>query len=249
MSAYADRREAGLVLADRLRGEHLEGGVVVGLARGGVVVAAEVARRLRLPLDALAVRKVRHPLQPEYGIGAVTPGGGVFLRSGVDVTAEAADAAVASARSSAEALDRRIHNARPPVALVGRTCVLVDDGLATGATMFAAARWARSNDASRVVIAVPVGPAETLEELDAEADLVVCAQTPTTIFSVGEWYDDFRQVSEEEMDALLAESSRRATRRAVTVDADGIGLEGDLALPAGARGIVLFAHGSGKQPA
>lgn len=75
MSAYADRREAGLVLADRLRGEHIEGGVVVGLARGGVVVAAEVARRLGLPLDALAVRKVRHPLQPEYGIGAVTPAG------------------------------------------------------------------------------------------------------------------------------------------------------------------------------
>ena len=141
-SAYADRREAGLVLADRLRDEHLEGGVVVGLARGGVVVAAEVARRLGLPLDALAVRKVRHPLQPEYAIGAVTPGVGLFLRPHVDVTAESAGAAVALARSGAEALDRRIHGARPPVAIAGRTCVLVDDGLATGATMVAAARWA-----------------------------------------------------------------------------------------------------------
>jgi putative phosphoribosyl transferase len=246
MSAYADRREAGLVLADRLRGEHLEGGVVVGLARGGVVVAAEVARRLGLPLDALAVRKVRHPLQPEYGIGAVTPGGGVFLRSDIDVTADAADAAVASARSGAEALDGRIHAAGPPVAVTGRACVLVDDGLATGATMIAAARWARANAASRVVIAVPVGPAATLDELQGEADLVVCVQTPATLFSVGEWYDDFRQVSDEEVAALMAESSTRATQRAVTVDADGIELAGDLSLPAGAGGIVLFAHGSGS---
>jgi putative phosphoribosyl transferase len=243
---YADRREAGLVLADRLRDEHLEGGVVVGLARGGVVVAAEVARRLELPLDAVAVRKVRHPFQPEYGIGAVTPGGGTFLRPELDVTAEAAEAAVASARSGAEALDRRIHATCPPVALAGRTCLLVDDGLATGRTMVAAARWARANAASRVVVAVPVGPAETLERLHAEADLVVCAQTPASIFSVGEWYGDFRQVSDEEVAALLEESSRRPTRRAVSIDGDGIQLEGDLALPAGAGGIVLFAHGSGS---
>jgi putative phosphoribosyl transferase len=245
-SAYADRREAGLVLADRLRDEHLEDGVVVGLARGGVVVAAEVARRLGLPLDALAVRKVRHPLQPEYAIGAVTPGAGLFLRPHVDVTAESAGAAVALARSGAEALDRRIHGARPPVAIAGRTCVLVDDGLATGATMVAAARWAHSTGASRVVIAVPVGPAATLEQLGAEADLVVCAQSPATIFSVGEWYGDFRQVSDDEVVQLLEESSRRPAQRAVSVDADGIQLAGDLALPPGAGGVVLFAHGSGS---
>ena len=111
------------MLADRMRDEHLEDGVVVGLARGGVVVAAEVARRLGLPLDALAVRKVGHPLQPEFAIGAVTPCGGVFLRSDTDLTAERASAAVALAKSSAEALDRRIHDARPPVRLRGaRVC-------------------------------------------------------------------------------------------------------------------------------
>ena len=234
------------MLADRLRDEHLEGGVVVGLARGGVVVAAEVARRLGLPLDALAVRKVRHPFQPEYGIGAVTPGGGIFVRPDLDVTAAAARAAVASARSGAEALDRRIHASCPPVALAGRTCVLVDDGLATGATMVAAARWARSAGASRVVIAVPVGSAATLAQLRAEADLVVCAQTPATIFSVGEWYGDFGQVSDDEVAALLETSSRRAAQRAVVVDGDGIQLAGDLTLPPGAGGIVLFAHGSGS---
>lgn len=245
--AYADRCEAGRLLADHLRDERLEDGVVVGLARGGVVVAAEVARRLGLPLDALAVRKVGHPLQPEFGIGAVTPCGGVFLRSDTDLTAESASAAVALAKSSAEELDRRIHDARPPVRLGGRTCVLVDDGLATGATMVAAARWARSTGASRVVIGVPVGPAATVEQLQGEADLVVCLQTPASLFAVGEWYDDFRQVSDEEVVTLLADSSRLATQRAVTIDADGIQLAGDLALPAGAGGgIVLFAHGSGS---
>ena len=244
--AYADRCEAGRRLADRMRDEHLEDAVVVGLARGGVVVAAEVARRLGLPLDALAVRKVGHPLQPEFAIGAVTPCGGVFLRSDTDLTAESASAAVALAKSSAEELDRRIHDARPPVQLAGRTCVLVDDGLATGATMVAAARWARSTGASRVVIGVPVGPAATLDQLQGEADLVVCLQTPASLFAVGEWYGDFRQVSDEEVAALLADSSRLATQRAVTIDADGIQLEGDLVLPAGAGGIVLFAHGSGS---
>jgi putative phosphoribosyl transferase len=243
---YADRREAGLALADRLRAEDLEHGVVVGLARGGVVVAAEVARRLGLPLDALAVRKVRHPFQPEYGIGAVTPGGGVFLRREADLTDGEVDAALDSARSSAEVLDRRIHEARAPVTVSGRPCVLVDDGLATGATMMAAARWARTSGAARVVIAAPVGPAATLEVLRAEADAVVCPETPAILFSVGEWYDDFRQVSDEEVARLLADSSRPAIQRPVTIDADGIELAGDLVLPTQALGIVLFAHGSGS---
>ncbi|MGZ4625778.1 MAG: phosphoribosyltransferase family protein, partial [Kineosporiaceae bacterium] len=243
---YADRREAGLALADRLRDEKLEEGVVMGLARGGVVVAAEVARLLGLPLDALAVRKVRHPLQPELGIGAVTPGGGVFVRQDVDLTDAEVDAALDSARSSAEALDHRIHAAARPVTVAGRPCVLVDDGLATGATMVAAARWARSSGASRVLIGVPVGPAATVELLRHEADTVVCVETPAIIFSVGEWYDDFRQVSDAEVATLLADSSRPAIQRPVSIDAYDMALAGDLALPAGAPGIVLFAHGSGS---
>lgn len=112
--------------------------------------------------------------------------------------------------------------------------------------MIAAARWARSAGSSRVVIGVPVVPAATLDELRGEADLVICVQTPATVFSVGEWYDDFRQVSDEEVAALLAESSRRAPQRTVTVNADGIELAGGFSLPAGAGGIVLFAHGSGS---
>lgn len=246
MRAYANRREAGAALADRLRDEHIDDGVVVGLARGGVAVAAEVAHRLGLPLDALAVRKVRHPLQPEYAIGAVTPGGGAYLQLNADLTADAIDAAVASAKSSADALDRRIHADHAPVAVGGRTCVLVDDGLATGATMIAAARWARGEGAARVVIGVPVGPASTLALMRAEADTVVCALIPPVMFAVGEWYDDFTQVSDTEVVALLANGFTPAGRRSVTIAADDVQLTGDLALPPAASGVVVFAHGSGS---
>ena len=247
LHVYADRREAGAVLADALAAEDLRGGVVVGLARGGVVVAAEVARRLGLPLEALAVRKVRHPLQPEYAIGAVTPEGGLFLRpDGGDLADGERRAAVRSAQSSARALDRRIHAGCRPVSVAGRPCVLVDDGLATGATMVAAARWARSAGASRVVIGVPVGPQPTVEMLGHEADSVVCVQMPVPLQAVGEWYRDFRQVSDEEVVALMTRPSAPPVERRVAIPAGGVELVGDLALPAEPLGIVIFAHGSGS---
>jgi putative phosphoribosyl transferase len=244
---FADRHEAGAALAECLAGQNFDDGVVVGLARGGVVVAAEVARRLGLPLEALAVRKIRHPLQPEYAIGAVTPEGGLFARSDVgDLTDHELRAAVDSARSNATALDRRIHARRGPVAVAGRPCLLVDDGLATGATMVAAARWARGAGASRVVVGVPVGSAQSVEMLRHEADAVVCVETPTPLNSVGEWYTDFEQVSDEEVAALIAESSVRPVERRVRIPTDGVELVGDLALPARSLGIVVFAHGSGS---
>ncbi len=244
---FLDRRDAGRALAARLRAQRLgEEGVVVGLARGGVVVAAEVASELGLALDALAVRKVGHPLEPEYGIGAVTPGGGSFLRALPDLTAAQIAAAEARARAAAEELDRRIHAGRAPVAVAGRSCLLVDDGLATGATMIAAARWARAAGAARVIVAVPVAPPETAARLAAEADAVVCVGTPEILSSVGEWYDDFRQVDDGEVVALLAAAGRPGEERLVRIEAGDASLEGDLSLPADALGIVLFAHGSGS---
>jgi putative phosphoribosyl transferase len=162
------------------------------------------------------------------------------------VSVAAVDAAVASARSSAEALDCRLHEGREMVSVTGRVCVLVDDGLATGATMVAAARWARGRRASRVVVAVPVGPAETLALLRDEADAVVCLEVPAIMFAVGEWYDDFRQVSDDEVIGLLAGPPAGAGQRSVTIAADQVRLACDLALPAPASGIVAFAHGSGS---
>jgi putative phosphoribosyl transferase len=193
------------MLADRLADVAGDDAVVVGLARGGVVVAAEVARRLGLPLDALAARKIGHPMQPEYAIGAVTPGEGLLLRTQAqqELSPDEIDAAVMTARRAAEELDRRLHERRPPADVAGRTCLLVDDGLATGATMIAAVRWARQAAARRVVVAVPVGAGPTVELLCEEADDVVCLEIPARMVAVGAAYDDFSQVSDDQVIALL----------------------------------------------
>jgi len=200
---FRDRREAGERLARTLAVHRIEDGLVVGLARGGVEVAAEVAARLGLPLDALAVRKVGHPWHPEYAVGAVTPGGGEFVRAKESLPEEELRAAVAAAMEKAEELDRVLHADRPPLDPAARTVLLVDDGLATGATMTAAARWARAAGAARIVVAVPVGAPETVAALEQEADEVICLEQPELFGAVGLWYERFSQVSDERVLALL----------------------------------------------
>jgi putative phosphoribosyl transferase len=203
---FDDRAEAGRALAAALAPADLGNAVVVGLARGGVAVAAEVARALSLPLDALAVRKIGYPSQPEYGIGAITPGaGGVYVRSDEGVGQDALSRAIGSARAAAEALDTVLHERRRPVALGGRTALLVDDGLATGSTMVAAVRWARAQGATRVVVAVPVGAVESVRMLQLEADEVVCPYAQPHFGAVGFWYRHFEQVETDEVLALLDE--------------------------------------------
>ena len=200
---FADRRDAGRVLARALTDEPLSDAVVVGLARGGVVVAAEVARELGLPLDVVAVRKVGHPYQPEYALGAVAPGDGVYVRDPGGLTPRELAAQVDRAQARAAELDLTLHADHPPVPLAGRTCLLVDDGLATGATMIAAVRWARSRGAARVVAAVPVGARQSTAVLRAEADAVVCPHELSDLVAVGLWYRAFGQVDDAEVAALL----------------------------------------------
>jgi predicted phosphoribosyltransferase len=168
-----------------------------------------VAAELDLPLDVLAVRKVGHPLEREYAIGAVTPGSGLFLRGAGDLPGEAVTAAVEAARRAADTLDRRLHAEHDPLDPAGRAVVLVDDGLATGATMTAAVRWARGAGAARVVVAVPLGPGETVTALQAEADEVLCPVQPPFFGAVGLWYEHFEQVSDEQVVALLDAARRR----------------------------------------
>jgi putative phosphoribosyl transferase len=201
---YADRRAAGRQLAELLEDERGTDAVVVGLARGGVVVAAEVADALGLPLDAVAVRKVGHPWQPEYAIGAVAPGDGVYVRAHDGLTDEEVAAAVEATKEKAASLDRLLHAEHAALDLTGRTCILVDDGLATGATMIAAVRWARSRGAARVVAAVPVGATETAELLRREADTLVCPHELDLFLAVGIWYEVFGQVEDEDVVRLLA---------------------------------------------
>jgi len=203
---FDDRVDAGRRLAFALEGRRLEGAAVVGLARGGVPVAAEVARRLTLPLDVLAVRKVGHPWQPEYALGAVAPGGnGVYVRSHGDLADEELLVIVERAEAEANRLDAVLYEHVPPLDVSGKVVVLVDDGLATGATMVAAVRWARGARAKRVVAAVPVAAAQSLELLRREADEVVCPFEIRDFGAVGLWYAVFDQLADGEVIALLEE--------------------------------------------
>ena len=211
---FRDRLDAGRHLAAALERGELGDAVVVGLARGGVTVAAEVARRLSLPLDALAVRKIGYPPQPEYGIGAVAPGAGnVYLRSDEGLGKSDLDRAIGQAQAQADALDRILHEHCRSRDLRGKTAVLVDDGLATGATMTAAVRWAWRRGAGRVVVAVPVGAAQSVKALRREADEVVCLYEKLRFGAVGFWYDVFTQVENDEVIALLLELEGRESSR------------------------------------
>jgi predicted phosphoribosyltransferase len=152
------------------------------------------------------VRKIGHPLQPEYGIGAVTPGDGVYVRSTDGLSGEELAEVIEQTKEKASLLDRRLHADHPALDLGGKTALLVDDGLATGATMVAALRWARGAGAARTVAAVPVAAAESLELIRAEADEVVCPHSRKHFFAVGAWYASFAQVDDESVMRLLAEN-------------------------------------------
>ena len=201
---FADRADAGRRLARELESERDPRTVVVGLPRGGVVVAAEVARALGAPLEVVAVRKVSHPRQPELAIGAVTHGGGLYLRSSEGLPERQVVAAVARARERAAELDVALRPGRPEPDLHERIAVVVDDGLATGATLIAALRWARAKGAARVVAAFPVGAAQSMALVRAECDRVVCPNVLPDLGAVGYWYRDFEQVETAEVLRLLA---------------------------------------------
>lgn len=204
---FRDRFDAGRQLADVVKDAVTGEAVVVGLARGGVQVASEIARASRAPLDALATRKVRHPWHHEYALGAVTPGNGVYLRADDGLTEEQIGRAVAAAKHAAAALDRRLHARHPAARLRGRTVILVDDGLATGATMIAAARFAHGAGAARVVAAVPVAAAESAKAIRREVDELVALHELRFLGAVGIWYETFAQVDDDEVLRLLDEQA------------------------------------------
>ncbi len=206
--SFRDRADAGRTLAADL--VHLAGRddvVVLALPRGGVPVAYEVARALRAPLDVFLARKLGVPGQPELAMGAIATGGVRVLHQAViDALAIAPEAIEdVAAREGAELARREqmYRRGRPPLDVAGRTVVVVDDGLATGATMRAAVTALRAQRAGRIVVAVPVGPRETCEEMAAEADEVVCARMPRSFQAVGQWYDDFSPTTDDEIRALL----------------------------------------------
>jgi predicted phosphoribosyltransferase len=214
---FRDRSDAGRLLAERLRAYAGRDDVVVlGLPRGGVPVAAEIARALEAPLDVFVVRKLGVPGHEELAFGAIASGGVQVANPEVldSAALEPDDVAAVVARERTELARReeRYRGGRPPAAVRGRTVVVVDDGLATGATMRAAVAALREAGAARIVVAVPVASGEAATHLAEAADVLVCPAVPRRFRAGGAWYADFAAVGDAEVAALLARASSSAVR-------------------------------------
>jgi len=236
--------------------------VVLGLPRGGVPVAFEVAKALRAPLDVLVVRKLGVPFQPELAFGAIGEGGVRVINDSVvrdaDLSEEEMAAVEAQQRVEVARRSERFRRGHDQIPLAGRIAVIVDDGVATGATAKAACQVARAQGAARVVLAVPIGAADIVARFTGYADEVVCLHTPEFFFAVGQGYRNFAQTSDDEVIALLdraREGFREVTAGAVDppvrdeevrVAAGPVSVAGHLTIPEHAVGIVVFAHGSGS---
>jgi putative phosphoribosyl transferase len=211
ISLYLNRRHAGQVLADQLTAIVSDpGALVLALPRGGVPVGFEVARALQADLDVFVVRKLGVPREEELAFGAIASGGVRVLNQELidylGLSPETIDQITAREQHVLEAREQLYREGRPAIPLPGRSVLLVDDGLATGASMLAAARAMQPLAARRVTVAVPLGARETCDQLRQEVDQVVCAATPRPFSAVGAWYDDFTQVTDEEVRNLLKEA-------------------------------------------
>jgi len=251
MRVFRDRYEAGRLLGDALAAyADTPDVVVLGLARGGVPIAHEIAHRLRAPFDVCIVRKLGVPGQEELAMGAVAAGGPVVVNGEITeslgIREEVVEQATRRERSEIDRREWLYRNGHHGPDLKDRTVILVDDGLATGATMTAAVLAVQNQKPARVVVAVPVASASTADELKQTADEVICLEMPDFFFAVGHWYSDFSPTTDEEVRELLSGASRRTMRQDISIPVTGQVLKGDLVIPAGANGLVLFAHGAGS---
>ena len=263
MSArFRDRRDAGRRLAARLSRYAGRADVrVLGLPRGGVPVAFEVAQALGAPMDVFVVRKLGMPGHEEFAMGAIASGGVVVLndevvRSGTVRRAEI-DRVIESERRELERREHRYRGDRPLADIAGRTVILVDDGLATGSSMWAAVSALREEGPAHIVVAVPISSPAACDAFRGEVDEIICAMTPEPFYAVGLWYEDFSQTTDEEVHELLALANGDAhgarapappamDERIIHIHTGTVTLEGTLGASADATGIVLFAHGSGS---
>src|SRR5437773_4172824 len=216
---FRNRQDAGQRLAARLMNYAGRSGVLVlALPRGGVPVAFEVAQQLKAPLDVFLVRKLGVPGHEELAMGAIASGGTRVINEDVvrylQIPGEVIDAVAAEEQRELERREREYRDGKPAPQVKDRVVILIDDGLATGSTMRAAAAALRKQNPSRIVVAVPVAPAETCEEFRKEVDEVVCAATPEPFQGVGLWYDNFSQTSDEEVRQLLNRANPERRRAA-----------------------------------
>ena len=210
---FPDRAEAGRVLGLKLsKYAGRDDVIALGLPRGGVPVAYEVARALRVPLDVFIVRKLGVPGFEELAVGAIASGGVRVLNEDVANALPNADeiieAVTAKEIAEIERREQAYRDGRPPPELQGKTVILIDDGLATGATMRAAVKALRKRGAAKIVVAVPVGPPDTCKEFEDVADEVVCASAPEFFQAVGQYYEDFSQTSDDEVRDLLSRAAQ-----------------------------------------
>jgi putative phosphoribosyl transferase len=212
MRRFKDREQAGRKLAEALASYRTERPIVLALPRGGVPVGYEIARELAAPLDVWVVRKVGVPFRPELGMGAVSEGGEIYLNRDIVEYAGLSEEelALACERKLREVEERvRIfRGGRPAPSLRDRTVILVDDGIATGGTTRAAIRAVRAQRPSKLILAVPVASPDVVRALADEVDRVVCLLTPEDLYAIGMWYDDFTQVPDEAVIALLQRARR-----------------------------------------
>ncbi len=263
---FRDRKDAGRALARLLAPYRDAAPVVLGLPRGGVPVAYEVARELDAPLDVCVVRKIGAPIQPELGIGAVSEGDALYVDRDtmrlVGVSDEELADLVATKQTEVAERIQAFRRGAPPVAVQGRTVIVVDDGIATGGTARAALQTLLARGAQRVVLAVPVAASRTLEELAGIADEIVCPHPKDAFRAVGLWYDDFTATTDDEVIELLERARRERARheqprrtservrvpieRSVEIPIHEGVLEAQLTVPPDAIALVVFAHGSGS---
>ena len=263
---FRDRIEAGRQLAEHLLHLKDQDVVVLGLPRGGVPVAHQVAMALDSPLDVIVVRKLGVPYQPELAMGAIGEEGVRIIDPHiVSMAGVSAEELAEVERAERAELDRRarlFRGSRPREPLQGRVAVIVDDGIATGSTARAAAQVARELGAARVVVASPVAPGEVRARLGRDADEVIVVETPEPFYAIGQFYLDFSQTVDEEVTAILERAGPTSAAgsvsspmsaddpppidQEVSVAVGGAGLGGHLTVPDGSMGTVLFAHGSGS---
>lgn len=259
---FADRDEAGGLLAGAVAKLAPADPIVLALPRGGVPVARGVADRLRAPLDLLIVRKLGVPRHPEYAFGALGENGAIVVDTDVVRAVRLSDHELTQVVTAETAeIERRVERyrrGRPLMSVAGRTAIIVDDGLATGSTMAAAIKVVRELGPARVVVAVPVGSPDAVNRIGAMVDAIVCLDAPASFRAVGQYYRNFRQLSDREVTDVIDRRPPPAVEPTepgslasevdtdVVIPAGPVLLGGHLVVPPGAEGVVIFAHGSGS---